>query len=485
MSTAPSTAATNAIGMVGLGVMGRNLAYNLADHGHPILGTDAWPEAITRFEREKGSAAVQSAPSIKDLVAHLARPRRIIVLVKAGEVTEQTLAQLLAVLEPGDLVVDGGNEHFETTERRAQMFAAKQVHFFGMGVSGGESGARRGPALMPGGDSVAYGLLKDALESIAATHSDGPCVTYCGPGGAGHYVKMVHNGIEYADMQLLAETYALLKHVGGLSNVELADTFARWNEGPLASYLVEITAAIFRKQDDLASGQLVDAILDKAAQKGTGKWTLQDAATLGCPIPTIVASVDARLLAARKIQRQTLHAHATHVAAPGTASRIGALALAPSERGAFVEDVERALYAAKILAYAQGFDLLHHASLARNWNLPFAELARIWQAGCIIRAKVLTQIRTAFLADPSLEHLLLSPALASAVGGGSASLRGVVSAGAQRAIAVPGLASALGYYDTIRTERLPANLTQAQRDFFGAHGYERVDREGTFHTQWL
>jgi 6-phosphogluconate dehydrogenase len=467
----------DSIGMLGLGVMGRNLAYNFADHGFRVVGTDAWPDAIARFTKECGETRVETAADLVSFVAALPRPRKIIVLVKAGEVTEKTLTDLRELLDENDVVVDGGNEHFAITERRALHFRERKIHFFGMGVSGGEEGARRGPALMPGGDPEAYALLKPAFEKIAAKHEGSPCVSYCGPGGAGHYVKMVHNGIEYADMQLLAETYAILKHVAGLSNADLADTFESWNEGELGSFLVEITGRIFRSKDDLSAQDRIDIVLDKAAQKGTGKWTVQDAASLGCAIPTIAASVDARFLAARKSQRVAL---AQRLTGPKSSAAMSE----GIRRDALVESMRHALFGAKLLCYAQGFDLLAHASLARAWNLPFAELARIWQGGCIIRAKILTELQTAFTTSPELPHLFYSETFAARLKEKQAHLRSMVQEAAARGIAAPALSSALAYYDTLRTERLPANLTQAQRDLFGAHGYERIDREGDFHSNW-
>jgi 6-phosphogluconate dehydrogenase len=465
------------MGMVGLGVMGRNLAYNMADHGITVAAYDAWPDAVTRF-REDGKALGDRVVGFSDLdafLASLSRPRRVILLVKAGEVTEKTLEALAARLEPGDMMVDGGNEHFAATERRAASLQARGIRYFGMGVSGGEEGARRGPALMPGGDREAYESLKPVFEAIAAKTADGPCVTYCGKGGAGHYVKMVHNGIEYGDMQLIAEAYALLKEIGGLSNAELADTFAAWNAGELQSFLIEITARIFRTKDPLGEGHLVDAILDATAQKGTGKWTVQDACDLQVSIPTIATSVDARLLSSRKAQRVRF---AKVLAGPQTER------VAPHEKAAFIDDVRAALYAAKAVSYTQGFDLLASASKARDWGVDLSELARIWQGGCIIRAAFLSRIRAAYAQNPGLESLLVDPAFAAELGARQQAWRRTMARALLAGIPTLTMGASLAYYDSVRTARLPANLTQAQRDLFGAHTFKRVDRDGDFHESW-
>ncbi|MFO0663744.1 MAG: NADP-dependent phosphogluconate dehydrogenase [Polyangiaceae bacterium] len=468
-----------AMGMVGLGVMGRNLAYNMAEHGFSVAAWDAWPEPVARFAEEgKGqplTAAVHGEKDLGAFVASLRTPRRIVLLVKAGDVTDKTIDALVPFLSEGDILIDGGNEHFTATERRAKDLAKKGLRYFGMGVSGGEDGARHGPSMMPGGDKAAYEELRPVLETIAAKSADGPCVTYCGPGGAGHYVKMVHNGIEYGDMQLIAEAYALLKHVGGLTNGELAETFEQWNQTELSSFLIEITARIFRVKDDLGPGDLVDAVLDATGMKGTGKWTVQEASELLVPIPTIASSVEARMLAGRKALRKTF---STRLQGPQPER------LSPSEKARFCDDVRGALYAAKACSYAQGFDLLGAASRARNWSLDFAEIARIWQAGCIIRAKFLTRIRAAYTQNPTLEHLLLDQDFVRELGEREGSFRRVLAKALLAGIPAFTLSASLAYYDSLRTEHLPANLTQAQRDLFGAHTYKRLDRDGDFHSPW-
>jgi 6-phosphogluconate dehydrogenase len=467
------------MGMVGLGVMGRNLAYNMADHGVSVSAYDAWPSAVERFVKEGAelstSGKVSGHAALGEFVASLRIPRRIVMLVKAGEVTEKTIEALAAVLSPGDILVDGGNEHYAATERRAATLASKGIRYFGMGVSGGEEGARHGPSMMPSGDREAYEELRPVFERIAAKGSDGPCVTYCGPGGAGHYVKMVHNGIEYGDMQLIAEAYSLLKHLGGLDNAELAETFAAWNESELQSFLIEITARIFRVKDDLGSGDLVDALVDATAQKGTGKWTVQDAAELAFPIPTIASSVEARLLSFQK-ERRMRFASILQGPAP--------IAVSKAEKRALVDDVRAALYAAKAVSYAQGFELLRGASDARNWGLKLAELARIWQAGCIIRASFLGRIKTAFTSDPNLPNLLVDPDFARELGARQAAWRRTLSRAVEHGVPTLTMSASLAYYDSLRTARLPANLTQAQRDLFGSHTYKRTDREGDFHSEW-
>jgi 6-phosphogluconate dehydrogenase len=466
------------IGMVGLGVMGENLSLNLSDHGFSVAGWDAWPDPVDRLIA-KAAETRANVEGIKDLpafVASLARPRRIIMLVKAGEVVDKTIAALRPLLAPGDLLIDAGNEHYKNTERRVTELGPSGIRYFGMGVSGGEEGARHGPSLMPGGDRAGWEDMAPVLTRIAAQVDDGACVTYCGPGGAGHYVKMVHNGIEYGDMQLIAEAYDLLRRVGGLSNAELADTFADWNGGELESYLIEITARIFTKKDPETGGDLIDMIADAAAQKGTGKWAVSDAADIGVPVPTIAASVDARLLSADRGMRQT------------ASKQLGGPAAPPSVSGArrpdLVGDVRAALYAAKACAYAQGMGLLAAASKLHSWGLPLAELARIWKGGCIIRARFLARIQAAYARDPGLANLLLDGGFREELSQRHGAWRRVVGEAVAMGVPLPAMSASLAYYDMLRTPRLPANLTQAQRDFFGAHTYERVDRPGSFHTEW-
>src|SRR6478609_1746886 len=463
------------IGMLGLGVMGQNLALNIADHGFSVGGWDAWPDPVAKFAAVAAGKPAQAFAELPALVAALRRPRRLIMLVKAGQVVDDTIAMVRPLLSPGDILIDGGNEHFRTTERRLAELTPSGIHFFGMGVSGGEEGARLGPSLMPGGDRAAYDDMAPILTKIAAQVDDGPCVTYCGPGGAGHYVKMVHNGIEYGDMELIAEAYDILRSVGGLSNAELADTFDEWNRGELQSYLIEITARIFRAKDPDTGGDLIDLILDSASMKGTGRWAVQDAAELGAPVPTIAASVEARVLSSDRSARLE------------TSERLrgpSPIALSPSDRKAFVDDVRGGLYAAKACAYAQGMNLLRVASRAHNWSLDLAELARIWKAGCIIRAQFLGRIQAAYKREPGLPNLLLDPEFSEELGARQGAWRRVVGRASAGGVPMLATTAALGYYDSLRRVRLPANLIQAQRDLFGAHTYERVDRPGTFHSTW-
>jgi len=466
--------------MVGLGVMGQNLALNIAEKGFSCGGYDAWPEPVDKFVAKaarEGVGNVRGFKDVKELVASLRRPRRIILLVKAGEVVDKTIAALLPYLESGDMIVDSGNEYFRNTERRGKELAPKGIRFFGMGVSGGEEGARHGPSMMPGGDRAGYDDMAPILTRVAA-QADGPCVTYCGPGGAGHYVKMVHNGIEYGDMQLIAEAYDVLKNLGGLTNAELADTFEEWNAGELQSFLIEITANIFRKKDPETGGDLVDLIVDAAAAKGTGKWTVQDAAEVGAAVPTVASSVEARLLSSNREGR--LAASKVLSGPKPDGGTLGA-----EEKKRLIADVRAALYSAKACSYAQGMDLLRKASNLREWGLDLGELARIWKGGCIIRAQFLGRIKEAYDRDPNLSNLLLDPGfqreLAERQGGWRSTVTRAIGAG----LPLMTMGGSLGYYDTLRRERLPANLTQAQRDYFGAHTYERLDKPGSFHTEWV
>jgi 6-phosphogluconate dehydrogenase len=462
------------VGLVGLAVMGENLALNIEEKGFPIAVYNRTADKVDGFVARHPGKQIEGCRSPAELAAAVARPRRVVLMVKAGKPVDETIAALRPHLSPDDILVDGGNEFFTNTERRARDLAEDRVRFVGMGVSGGEEGARHGPSLMPGGEREAYDALAPVLTRIAAQVADGPCVDYMGPGGAGHYVKMVHNGIEYGDMQLIAEAYDLLRTLAGLSNEELADAFARWNEGELQSFLVEITAEIFRRRDDLgAGGHLVDAILDSAGMKGTGKWTVQQAAELAAPVPTIASAVEARILSARKAERVA-------------ASRIlpGATAVPPADRSAFAEDVRRALYAAKVCSYAQGMDLLRAASESYGWHLRLGGIARIWKGGCIIRAKLLQRIQSAYGEGRAVQSLLVTEEFAQDLAARQGAWRRVVAAAVQSGVPVPTLSSSLAYYDSYRRARLPTNLIQAQRDFFGAHTFERVDRPGVFHAEW-
>ena len=462
-----------AIGMVGLGVMGRNLVLNIEEKGFSAAGYDAWPEPVDKFVAATKGKRIEGFKDLGEFVRSLRKPRRIIMLVKAGQVVDDTIAKIKPFLEKGDLLVDAGNEYFPNTERRATQLEAEGIKYFGMGVSGGESGARHGPSMMPGGDKAAYEELAPILTKIAAQHKDGPCVTYIGPGGSGHYVKMVHNGIEYGDMQLIAETYDILKTLGGMGNEELADVFDEWNKGDLQSFLIEITAKVLRFKDPEGGGYLVDHILDATGMKGTGKWTVQDAAELGVAVPTIATSVEARVISAAKADRMK-------------ASKLlpGPTPVAKGDKKQLVSDVRAALYAAKACSYAQGMNLLRVASETRKWNLNLGELARIWQAGCIIRAQFLGRIKAAYDREPTLANLLLDPSFREELGARQTGWRNTVAAAAQAGLPLSTLGGSLAYYDMVRRERLPANLTQAQRDLFGAHTYKRIDREGDFHTEW-
>jgi 6-phosphogluconate dehydrogenase len=462
------------VGLVGLGVMGENLALNLEEKGFPVAVWNRSPDKVDEFLARAPGKRVVGARSPAELAASLERPRKIILMVKAGAPVDDTIATLRPHLETGDLLVDGGNEFFANTERRARELEQAGLRFVGMGVSGGEEGARHGPSLMPGGARSAYDDLEPMLRKIAAQVDDGPCVDYMGPGGAGHYVKMVHNGIEYGDMQLIAETYDVLRTVGGLSLEELAATFAEWNRGELESFLIEITARIFAVRDPETGGPLLDVILDATGMKGTGKWTVEQAAELGAPVPTIASSLDARLLAAARDERV---AASRVLAGPSPLDQ-------KIDKRALIDDARQALYAAKICSYAQGMNLLRLASAAHGWDLQLGRIARIWKGGCIIRARFLDRITRAYVAEPQLRNLLIAGDFARELAARQGAWRRVVALAVQAGVAVPSLGASLAYFDSYRRARLPANLTQAQRDFFGAHTYQRTDREGTFHTDW-
>ncbi|WP_175776215.1 NADP-dependent phosphogluconate dehydrogenase [Burkholderia anthina] len=465
-----------AIGVIGLAVMGRNLALNIESRGYAV--------SVYNRSREKTDELIAEFPgrnlvptyTLEEFVASLETPRRILMMVKAGEATDATIASLKPLLEKGDVLIDGGNTHFTDTIRRNQELAQSGLHFIGTGVSGGEEGALRGPSIMPGGQRDAYDLVEPILKQIAAkAPSDGePCVAYMGPDGAGHYVKMVHNGIEYGDMQLIAESYAVLKDVAGLTNDELGAVYTEWNQGELDSYLIEITSKIFGKKDDETGKHLVDVILDRAAQKGTGKWTSQNALDLGVPLPLITESVFARVLSSLKTERV---AASKILSGPAAASFDG-------DRAAFIEAVRRALYLSKVISYAQGFAQLRTASEEYGWNLDLGTIAKIFRAGCIIRARFLQKITDAYAKDPALANLLLDPYFKDIAANYQASLRDVVVAAVKAGVPVPAFASAVAYFDSYRSERLPANLVQAQRDFFGAHTFERTDKPGSFHANW-
>jgi len=465
-----------AIGVIGLAVMGRNLALNIESRGYAVAVYNRSREKTDELIAEFPGRNLVPAYTLEAFVASLDTPRRILMMVKAGEATDATIAALKPLLEKGDVLIDGGNTHFTDTVRRNRELAQSGLHFIGTGVSGGEEGALRGPSIMPGGQRDAYDLVEPILTQIAAkAPSDGePCVAYMGPDGAGHYVKMVHNGIEYGDMQLIAESYAVLKSVAGLSNNELRAVYTEWNQGELDSYLMEITSKIFGKKDEETGQHLVDVILDRAAQKGTGKWTSQNALDLGVPLPLITESVFARVLSSLKTQR---------VAASKVLSGPSATPL-DGDRAAFVEAVRRALYLSKVISYAQGFAQLREASDEYGWNLDLGTIAKIFRAGCIIRARFLQKITDAYTTDPALANLLLDPYFREIAANYQASLRDVVIAAVKAGVPVPAFASAVAYFDSYRSARLPANLVQAQRDFFGAHTFERTDKPGSFHANW-
>jgi 6-phosphogluconate dehydrogenase len=482
------------IGIVGLGVMGRSLALNMERNGFPVAGYDRDAAHAAAFLA--GPAAGRRITTVADpaqLVAVLERPRRILLMVPAGAPVDDAITQLEPHLAPADILMDGGNSHFLDTERRAAALEAKGLSFLGIGVSGGEQGALRGPSIMPGGRESAWHDVAAIFTAIAARAEDGePCVAYLGPRGAGHYVKMVHNGIEYADMQLIAEAYDLLHRGAGIPNDELAEVFAAWNAGELQSYLVEITAAILERRDAESGTSLVDLIVDEAAQKGTGKWMSQNALDVGAAIPTINAAVESRILSSMKAERvaaarvlgtRSEDGRVEHMR--GGSAR-GAAETVPSSgyRKRLVDAAGKALLAGRITAYAQGFAQLELASAEYEYGYDYGTIARIWRAGCIIRARLLGNIMAAFQRDAALRNLMLDPALREMLASCDASWRETVQAGIAIGIPMNAMSASLAYYDAYRSERLPASLTQAQRDYFGAHTYRRIDRDGSFHTAW-
>lgn len=469
------------IGLVGLAVMGQNLALNIAEKGFPISvynrSNSKVDETVERAKQE-GNLPVKGFYDPKEFVLSIQKPRAVIILVKAGSPVDQTIDTLSKFLEPGDCIIDGGNEWYENTERRAAAVKDKGLLYLGMGVSGGEEGARHGPSLMPGGTPQAYGYIEDIVVKVAAQVNDGPCVTYIGEGGAGNFVKMVHNGIEYGDMQLIAEAYDVLKSVGGLTNQELATAFTEWNKGELESFLIEITSHIFQVKDDKGEGELVDKILDKTGMKGTGKWTVQQAAELSVAAPTIASSLDSRFLSGLKEEREA----AAKVFREAGVGDI--LATKDVDKKQLITDVRKALYASKICSYAQGMNIIRTKSIEKGWNLNLGEISRIWKGGCIIRAVFLDRIKKAYDRNPKLASLLVDPEFAKEMVERQQSWRRVVSLAISVGISTPGMSSSLAYFDSYRRSRLPANLLQAQRDYFGAHTYERVDEPGAFHTEW-
>lgn len=470
-------AAQSNFGVVGLGVMGGNLALNFADHGARVAVWNLERDKQEKFLSDNKSHTFYDAKDLADLVKSLERPRRILVMVTAGKAVDSVAENLSQYLEKGDVIIDGGNSLYSDTRRREKALAEKGFNFVGMGVSGGEEGARHGPSLMPGGSKEAYAALEPFLESVAAKTESGPCVTHCGPDGAGHFTKMVHNGIEYADMQLIAEAYDLLKRSIGLDNDAIAETFEKWNEGPLQSFLIEITGKIFRVKDQETGKSLVDLVLDQAGQKGTGKWTVAAALETGTAIPSIAAALDARIVSSQKQARVKLAAQYPDPPKPSTSG----------DRNKRVQQVHDALLAAKICAYAQGMELIEAGSKAYAWDIDRKEVARIWKGGCIIRARMLDTIMQAFEKNRELHNLVADPTLGEDIRKGLPQFRDLVAGALSQGIAIPAMAASLTWLDGVRSPELPQNLTQAQRDAFGAHTYVRRDREqgGAVHSEWL
>ncbi|MDZ5471096.1 NADP-dependent phosphogluconate dehydrogenase (plasmid) [Bacillus sp. 31A1R] len=462
-------------GVIGLAVMGKNLAMNIESRGYTVSVFNRSREKTDEMLAETSGKNLVGTYTIEEFVESLEKPRKIMLMVKAGGPTDATIEQLKPLLEKGDILIDGGNTYFVDTQRRNKELSELGIHFIGTGVSGGEEGALLGPSIMPGGQKEAYELVAPIFKDISAKVNGEPCTTYIGPDGAGHYVKMVHNGIEYGDMQLISESYFLLKNVLGLTADELHHVFADWNKGELDSYLIEITADIFTKKDDETGKPLVDVILDTAGQKGTGKWTSQSALDLGVPLPIITESVFARFISAMKDERV---AASKILNGPTTEKFAG-------DREAFVESVRKALYMSKICSYAQGFAQMRSASEEYGWDLNYGEIAMIFRGGCIIRAQFLQKIKEAYDREAGLKNLLLDPYFKEIVESYQYALREIISVAVQNGIPVPCFSAALSYYDSYRTETLPANLLQAQRDYFGAHTYQRVDKEGIFHTNWM
>lgn len=463
------------IGVIGLAVMGKNLALNIESKGFTVSVYNRSPEKTNDLLKEAEGKNLIGAFSVEEFVESLEIPRKILIMVQAGKATDATIEQLLPYLDQGDIIIDGGNAYFPDTQRRSKELEGKGFRFIGAGVSGGEEGALKGPSIMPGGQESAYALVEPILTAISAKIDGEPCSTYIGSDGAGHYVKMVHNGIEYGDMQLIGEAYHLLKDVLNLNADELHDIFTEWNKGELDSYLIEITADIFSKYDVETNKPMVDVILDLAGQKGTGKWTSQSSLDLGVPLSMITESVFSRFLSAMKDERVE-------------ASKIlNGPKVEPfqGDKAEFIENIRKALFASKIVSYAQGFAQLRVASDEYGWDLKYGNLAKIWRGGCIIRSRFLQNITDAYENNPALKNLLLDPFFNDVVSKYQGAWRQTIASAVTRGIPVPGFASALAYFDSYRTERLPANLLQAQRDYFGAHTFQRVDKEGSFHHNWM
>lgn len=462
------------IGLIGLAVMGENLVLNMLNKGFGVVVHNRTAAKVDKFlEKNKSYDALGGAYSIAQLAEMLSKPRKIMLMVKAGKAVDDMIDALLPYLDQDDIIIDGGNSFFEDTRRRTAYLEEKGIRFVGTGVSGGEEGALKGPSMMPGGNLAAYEELAPIFTRIAAQAGGRPCCSYVGPDGAGHYVKMIHNGIEYGDMQLISEAYYIMKHVLSLSAKELHEVFSEWNQGELDSYLIEITRDIFTRQDEMTGQPLLEVILDKAGQKGTGKWTSQSALDLGVPTPTITEAVFARCMSAYKEERVA----ASEVLAGPSKQYTG-------DKKQLIDAIRDALYASKICAYAQGFALLKAASTEYHWNLNFGELALLWRGGCIIRARFLDRIEESYAQDEQLVNLMMSPFFSDVLAKAQENWRLVVITCKELGIPTPAISSALDYYDSYRSAVLPANLLQAQRDYFGAHTYERTDRKGIFHTNW-
>jgi len=482
MGTTDMTTYCN-IGLCGLKVMGQNLVLNMEDHGYRVAVWNRTTSTMQEFVAQQRGRNIVGCETLADLVQQLKAPRVVMLMVEAGAAVDSVISQLVPLLSPGDVIMDGGNSYFKDTERRTREVEQAGLLFIGTGVSGGEEGARRGPSIMPGGSPKAWPLVQPILQAISAKvgpNEDIPCCDWVGPRGAGHYVKMVHNGIEYGDMQLICEAYAVLKHVAGIDNDQLYDVFAEWNRGELQSYLIEITRDIFSVRDELTDGYLVDMILDRAGAKGTGKWMSQDALDLGMPSTLVTTAVYARSLSALK----TARLQASKVLAGPQVSDAERSAMVGDQKQ-FIEEVRHALYASKIVSYAQGFVQLQAAAKEYQWPLDYGLCARLWRGGCIIRAQFLERIMEAFAAQPDLPNLLLFRYFQDAVSAADAAWRDVVVTATRLGVPVPAISTALAYYDSYRSAVLPANLLQAQRDYFGAHEYERIDRPGKFHSDWL
>ena len=464
------------IGLIGLAVMGENLVLNMESKGFSVAVFNRTWEVTEKFaaERAKGKN-IQPTRTVEELLGALKRPRKVMMMIKAGKPVDMVIGEVAPLLEKGDVLIDGGNSLFTDTQRRCKDLEGKGIHYVGMGVSGGEEGALKGPSLMPGGSRDSWEIIAPIFRKIAAQVDGEPCCRYMGPDGAGHYVKMVHNGIEYGDMQLICEAYAIMKDVLALEANELAEIFTEWNKGDLDSYLIEITSKIFRKIDPETGKPLVDVILDKAGQKGTGLWTLQSAIAISVVISTINAAVEARVISSRKDDRV---ASSKILPQPNRKEFKG-------DRKQLIEAVRQALYASKIVSYAQGMELLGAASHQYNWDLNFGDIATIWRGGCIIRAKFLNRIVEAYSRDPALHNLMLDSYFRDIIANTQDNWRVAVSNAVEHGVAVPAFSASLAYFDSYRSARLPSNLLQAQRDFFGAHTYERVDKPGVFHTEWM